>query len=76
MGCVPAFDAYFKSGFGVSTFGQKALYKVGAYYAANTSEIDTGREFTLDFGTGRPTNRQYTRAKVIDMIFFVEGGES
>jgi hypothetical protein len=28
---------------------------------------------TLDFGSGGPTTYRYTRAKVIDMIFFVEG---
>ena len=76
MGCVPAFDGNFKRGFGVSTFGPKALHKVGAYYVANASQIDSGREFTLDFATGGPTTRRYTRAKVIDMIFYVEGGGS
>jgi hypothetical protein len=35
--------------------------------------IDRHRTPTLDFDTGMPTNRRYTRAKVIDMIFFVEG---
>jgi hypothetical protein len=29
---------------------------------------------TLDFATGKPTALQYSRAKVIDMIFFREGG--
>lgn len=28
----------------------------------------------LDFGTGKPSQRRYSRAKVIDMIFFIEGG--
>jgi hypothetical protein len=28
---------------------------------------------TLDFDTGVASNRRDTRAKVIDMIFFVEG---
>ena len=35
--------------------------------------IEAHREPTLDFDTGTPTNRRYTRAKVIDMIFFIEG---
>jgi len=36
--------------------------------------IDGNRIATLDFDTGRPTSRLYSRAKVIDMTFFVEGG--
>lgn len=28
---------------------------------------------TIDFATGEPTDLTYTRAKVIDMIFFIEG---
>jgi hypothetical protein len=28
---------------------------------------------TLNFVTGEPTRRSYTRAKVIDMAFFIEG---
>jgi hypothetical protein len=35
--------------------------------------IDGHRIPTLDFDTGRSTSRLYSRAKVIDMIFFVEG---
>jgi hypothetical protein len=35
--------------------------------------IDRCRVATLDFETGTASNRRYTRAKVIDMIFFVEG---
>ena len=38
--------------------------------------IDRNRVSTLDFHTGEPTNRRYSRAKVIDMIFFIEGGGS
>ncbi len=41
----------------------------------NASVIDQHRVPTLDFDTGTETARRYTRAKVIDMIFFVEGGE-
>jgi|GEM_PF-6341616 len=35
FGCVPAFDTHFKKGFGVSTFGSRALRKVGEFYKAN-----------------------------------------
>jgi hypothetical protein len=74
FGCVPAFDTYFKKGFGVSTFGRKSLSRVGRFYQDNSGVIDAHRVPTLDFGSGTETTRKYTRAKVIDMIFFVEGG--
>lgn len=73
FGCVPAFDQYFKRGFGVSTFGPKALEKVAAFYQQHPELVDGWRIPTVDFVTGEPTNRTYTRAKVIDMAFFVRG---
>ena len=75
FGNIPAFDSFFKIGFRVSTFGKYALEKVSAFYQENSSVIDNSRLATLDFFTGRPTNRLYTRAKVIDMIFFIEGSK-
>jgi hypothetical protein len=74
FGNVPAFDTYFRKGFGVTTFGRKSLRKIGQFYQANREAIDGHRILTLDFASGRETSRAYTRAKVIDMIFFVEGG--
>ena len=74
FGCVPAFDTYFKKGFGVATFGKKSLKKVAAFYRDNKEIIEANRVHTLDFASGRETTRKYTRAKVVDMIFFVEGG--
>ena len=73
FGNVPAFDTYFKAGAGVSTFGAKALRKVGAFYADNAPVIDSYMVPTLDFITGEEADRTYTRAKVIDMAFFIEG---
>lgn len=74
MGCVPAFDTYFKRGSGVSNFGPLALRKIATFDRDHSAAIDAGREYTLDFDSGLPTARQYTRSKVIDMIFFIEGG--
>jgi hypothetical protein len=76
FGNVPAFDSFFKKGFGVSAFGKYALEKVSTFYQENSSVIENSRLTTIDFFTGQPTNRPYTRAKVIDMIFFIEGGKS
>lgn len=74
FGCVPAFDTYFKKGFGAWTFGPKALRRIGEFYNANAEVIERNRVKTLDFASGTPTGRRYTRAKVIDMIFFMAGG--
>lgn len=74
FGCVPAFDTFFKKGFGASTFGPKALRGIGEFYNANSKVIERSRVETLDFTPGTPTGRRYTRAKVIDMIFFTAGG--
>lgn len=73
FGNVPAFDKNFKKGFKVATFGPKALRKIAAYYNENSLVIDKYLIPTLDFVSGKPTARNYTRAKVIDMAFFIEG---
>lgn len=73
FGSVPAFDTNFKRGFGVATFGPKALRKIGAFYQDHAEVINAYRVSTLDFVSGEPTQRSYTRAKVIDMAFFIEG---
>jgi len=73
MGCVPAFDTSFRKGFAVWTFGVKSLRKVGQFYEDNIDVIESHRKQTLDFDTELPTTRRYTRAKVIDMIFVVQG---
>src|SRR5216117_2204852 len=72
FGCVPAFDAYFRKGFGVSTLGRKSLRKIARFNEDHAEAIETHRVPTLDFASGAETARRYTRAKVIDMIFFVE----
>ena len=74
FGCVPAFDTYFRKGFGVSTFSKGSLRLVGEFYRENAPIIDELCQPTLDFTTGQPTERLYTRAKVVDMVFFIEGG--
>jgi hypothetical protein len=76
FGNVPAFDSYFKKGLGVSTFGKYSLEKVADFYKMIEESIEQSRLKTLDFTTGLPTNRTYTRAKVIDMIFFIEGSKT
>lgn len=76
FGSVPAFDANFRTGFGVSTFGRASLMRVGRFYEDHADVIDEHRVLTLSFDSGVESKRRYTRAKVIDMIFFVEGAEA
>jgi hypothetical protein len=40
FGCVPAFDQYFKLGFGTATFGSRALIKIGDYYERHEAVLD------------------------------------
>lgn len=72
FGCVPAFDRYFCEGFEVSGFRRKGLLKVRDYYMRHEKTIEACRELTIDFD-GEKTEIRYTQAKIIDMIFFVEG---
>lgn len=78
FGSVPAFDQYFRTGCGVvgivATFGPKALRQISDFYQKNAAVIDAYRVPTLDFVSGEDTLRRYTRAKVIDMALFIEGG--
>lgn len=75
FGCVPAFDSYFRRGIRTSGFRPAGMRKVHDYWARNVETIEQHRVATLDFDTGAPTKRRYTQAKVIDMIFFIEGGK-
>jgi len=74
FGCVPAFDRYFRIGFGTSGFNVKSLVRLGELYAANKATIDRYRIETIDF-SGYQTGILYTRAKVLDMVFFTAGLE-
>jgi hypothetical protein len=79
FGNVPAFDIWVRAGL-ISTegmvgqFGTGALQRIGKFYKENEGAIERNRIPTLEFGTGETTERKYTRAKVIDMVFYVEGG--
>ncbi len=77
FGNVPAFDINFTAGCKAAgicgTFGKKSLKQLGMFYRKNATVIERYRVPTLDFVTGLPTSRLYTRAKVIDMAFFTGG---
>ena len=74
FGNVPALDDYFCKGFGFSkNFNKSLLRKISDYYQTNKEEFDGHKIKTIDFGTGMETNRYYTKAKLIDMVGFIEG---
>lgn len=73
FGSVPAFDRFFRAGFGSYSLGKTALKKVKTYFDHHRDKIGHVTPMTIDFD-GTPTTRRYTQAKVIDMVFFVEGG--
>jgi hypothetical protein len=75
FGNVPAFDTNFSKGFGHRKFEKVSLEAVGGFYRDNTQIIEDFRcvTHTIDFNTGQETPRLYTRAKIIDMVFFIEG---
>jgi hypothetical protein len=73
FGCVPAFDRYFRTGFGCQTLCTDALVRIGNFYQNHQGKVDDHRVFTFDFDNGLDTKRRYSRSKVIDMIFFQEG---
>jgi hypothetical protein len=76
FGCVPAYDRFFRVGFGAATFGPTSLRNIEAYCHANAPAIERHRVSTIDFTTGAETDRRYTKAKVIDMVLFTAGQAS
>jgi len=75
FGCIPAFDSYFVRGSGLRTVNEKNLLQIKDFYLKNQDLIERERNirFTLNFDTGSSTKHLYTRAKMIDMIFFIAG---
>lgn len=73
FGCVPAFDRFFVLGSGLQSPNERALLHLRDFYDSRKVLIDNGRQPTLNFSDGTPTENRYTRAKVVDMIYFVDG---
>ena len=77
FGNAPAFDSRVVAGLRktrlTGRFGVRALRDIGRFHDDHREVIEEHREYTLDFTSGQPTQRRYTRAKVIDEIFYIEG---
>jgi len=83
FGFIPAFDNYFTTTFRVIADGQcgfrkvnkKSLAFIKKFYEVNREAIDSlsSQIYTIDFSTGRKTNINYSKAKIIDMYGFTSG---
>ncbi len=77
FGCVPAFDMYFGYGSGLHKLGETSLKKIKKFYDTNGKIIDKyhRNRNTIDSKSGDKTENLYSRAKIVDMIFFEEGNK-
>ncbi len=74
FGNVPALDDNFCKGFGLSKNLSKSLLRnISDYYQTNKEEFDKYKIKTINFSTGMETDRYYTKAKLLDMVGFIEG---
>ena len=73
FGNVPAFDDYVRRGLGIYSFNRNSLLLVSEFYKKYKNEIDAQVIYSFDSATGQPTHRRYTKAKIIDMVAFIEG---
>jgi hypothetical protein len=73
FGRVPAFDRFFRLGFGGATLDRPTLTRIGDFYVANKTVLDAMTVRTLGFAAQGDTSRCYPLAKIIDMIIFQEG---
>lgn len=75
FGSVPAFDSYFKNGSKLGVFNKYSLKEINSFY--NKYEVIISKEAdkikTFEYEDGVQSKRSYTKAKVIDMIFFMQG---
>jgi hypothetical protein len=80
LGCVPAYDRYLRNGMRLSLgttpyrLSRRSLQAVADFYDRHSDAIDAQRIPTLEFASGSASQRFYTKAKIIDMVFFIEGG--
>ena len=75
FGNVPAFDSYFRSGSNLGTFNKHSLKEISHFYKSYSEIIsdEASKIKTFEYHSGKESSRLYTRAKIIDMIFFIEG---
>lgn len=73
FGNVPAFDQYFRKWLNVHSVNKNSLLKIKQFYLNNRELFDSTKIYTLDFNTWNITNIKYTKAKLVDMYWFING---
>ncbi len=73
FGCVPALDANFLDSFGPFSLNEEFLAEVVGFYRDRSDVIDSFQIEVRSFDQWQPTRWTYSRAKLIDMVFFQEG---
>lgn len=73
FGVTPAFDGFFRKGFGRHRFDEVSLWGIKSYFDAHRDVIEAHRRHLLLANGGRSEIRD-TQARVIDSIFYAAGG--
>ena len=70
-GNIPAFDQFFKKGFGVGGVNKKSLNEIKNFYNKNKNSFN--KEINVLNFENKKTELQYTKAKLVDMYGFQKG---
>lgn len=89
FGSVPAFDEFFRKGMKVYNFNKNSLQKIREFHIKHKNDLEEAiinfnlkiknkrdrKIYTFNFITGKESRYYYTKAKLIDMVCWVEGKE-
>jgi hypothetical protein len=70
-GNIPAFDQFFKKGFGVGGVNKKSLNEIKNFYDKNKNSFN--KEINVLNFENKETELRYTKAKLVDMYGFQKG---
>ena len=76
FGSIPAYDNYFNIGLFSQqscVFTKDSLRFITKFYEYYRKAIDSVEIYTLDYDTSETTENLYSKAKIIDMICWIEG---
>lgn len=76
FGNVPAFDSYFKVASGLDIFDKNSLKEIEKFYNKKKKLLIISKASkikTFDYCDHKKTVRPYTKAKIVDMVFFQKG---
>jgi len=76
FGSIPAFDRYFQQGFKMNGCTEKHLQTLHQLYLLHRSAFESAKVFTFDITTKKLSTRPYPKARLMDIVGFVEGGGS